>query len=473
MMNAPLLQRSLRACTMMLAAAAVLVASPALGQFTPRQQVPAQPSLAPRAPMPAPAPAPAPAPLPQQQPEAAPAPGGDQLVTRIAAVVNDDIVSLSDIQGRTRLALFSSGLPDTPESRQRLAGTVLRTLIDESLQLQEAERAGISVSEREIEDALERIAQQNGTDRAGMERTFAERGVPLSALRAQVRAGVAWAKLVQRRLRPQVEIGDEEIDLLLDRLRANAGKPEYLVAEIFLAVDSPEQEPEVRALADRLFDQISGGTSFAAVARQFSQSAGAANGGDVGWVLPGQLPEEVDRQLREMRPGQLSRPVRSVAGFHILLVRDQRTVAVGDPREVRLSLKQVFVPRGADMDEAALRSRAAGLRSELAGCGAMDARAAEAADGVSGDLGTVKAGDLPPQIAEVVLGLPVGEPSPPLVGDRGALILMVCSRDVPKDADATALRDQIRESLGAQRLDMLQRRLLRDLRRAAFVDVRV
>lgn len=454
---------------MMLAVAAVLVASPALGQFAPRQQVPAQTPQAP----PAPVPAPAPAPVPAQGPEAPPAPGGDQFVTRIAAVVNDDIVSLSDIQGRIRLALFSSGLPDTPESRQRLTGTVLRTLIDESLQLQEAERVGIGASEREVEEALERIAQQNGTDRAGMEQVFAERGVPLSTLRGQVRAGVAWAKLVQRRLRPQVEIGDEEIDLVLERLRANAGKPEYLVAEIFLAVDSPEQEPEVRVLADRLFDQISSGTSFPAVARQFSQSAGAANGGDIGWVLPGQLPEEVDRQLRGMRPGQLSRPVRSVAGFHILLVRDQRTVTLGDPREMQMSLKQVFVPRAADMDETGLRTRVADLRAGLAGCEAMDARAAESADGVSGDLGTVKAGDLPPQIAEVVLGLQVGEPSPPLFSDRGALVLMVCSRQVPEGGDMAALHDQIRESLGAQRLDMLQRRLLRDLRRAAFVDVRV
>ena len=334
---------------------------------TPQQQAP---RLAPQA---APRPAPQQAPAARAQPDnaavAAPlAPPPARSTEGIAAVVNDDIISISDLTARLQLALISSGLPNTPETRQRLTPQVLRSLVDERLQLQEASRANMSVNAKEIDEAFGRVAEQNRMQRDQLEKMLASQGVPRSTLESQIRATIAWGKLVQRRLRPSIEIGQEEIDAVIQRIQANAGKPEYLAAEIFLAVDTPEREDEVRRLADRLYEQIGQGASFPAVARQFSQSAGATNGGDLGWVQQGQLPDELDTALRQLRPGQATRPIRSVTGYHILLLRDQRTVAGGN--------------------------------------------------------------SLPP-------------------------------------------RDQIMNALGQERLDMLQRRLLRDLRRSAFVDLRV
>ncbi|QQP88025.1 peptidylprolyl isomerase [Skermanella sp. TT6] len=337
---------------------------PAPQQTAPQQTAPQQ--TAPRAaPQAAPRPA---APAQQSRPAEPPAiaPPPARSVEGIAAVVNDDIISMSDLSARLQLALVSSGLPGTAEVRQRLTPQVLRSLVDERLQMQEASRANISVTDKEIDDAFGRVAEQNQMKRDQLEKMLSSQGVPRSALESQIRATIGWGKLVQRRLRPSIEIGEEEIDAVLRRIEANAGKPEYLAAEIFLAVDSPEREEEVRRLADRLVEQIGQGASFPAVARQFSQSAGATNGGDLGWVQQGQLPDELDSALRDLRPGQASRPIRSLTGYHILLLREQRTT------------------------------------------------------------GTV----LPP-------------------------------------------RDQILGALGQDRLDMLQRRLLRDLRMSAFVDLRV
>jgi peptidyl-prolyl cis-trans isomerase SurA len=224
------------------------------------------------------------------------------------------------------------------------------------------------VTDKEINEAFSKVAEQNRMQRDQLEKMLASQGVPRSTLESQIRSTIAWGKLVQRRLRPSIEIGQEEIDQVIQRIQANAGKPEYLAAEIFLAVDAPEREDDVRRLADRLYEQIGQGASFPAVARQFSQSAGAAAGGDLGWVQQGQLPEELDGALKQLRPGQATRPIRSITGYHILMLRDERTVAA--------------------------------------------------------------ANSLPP-------------------------------------------REQIMNSLGQERLDMLQRRLLRDLRRSAFVDLRV
>lgn len=463
-MLASLIQRVVRTCIAALALAIVFGSPPAGAQFS----TPDRPQASP---VPAPAPAPVPAPTRAPAPSAAPPALPGQPIERIAAVVNDEIISLSDLEARIRLAIVSSGLADSPEARQRLAPQVLRTLIDERLQFQEAKRANIPVSDKEVDEALSKLAEQNrmGSDQlVGM---LESRGVPISTLRSQIRTTLAWTKLVQRRLRPSVEIGDEEVQQVLDRIQANAGKPEYLVAQIFLAVDRSDQDEEVRQLAERLVEQISQGVSFPAVASQFSQSADAAVGGDIGWVQPGQLPDELDARLSEMRVGQLSQPIRGVSGYYILLLRDRRTIMAADPADIRVNLKQVFLPREESGDDAALQARAEALRVELAGCEAMDAKATSVGTGVSGDLGTVSVGDLPPQIAQVVQALPVGEASRPLLNERGALILMVCSRDVPESSQPP--RDEIVQMLGTQRLDMLQRRLLRDLRQAAFVDVRV
>lgn len=397
-----------------------------------------------------------------------------QLVERIAAVVNDEIISLSDLEARLQLALLSSGLPDTQEARDRLRPQVLRALVDEKLQRQEATRAGLTATEEEVQAALGQLAEQNRMSVPQMETYLASRGVPVSTLRTQIETNILWSKVVQRRLRPTIEIGDEEIDAAMERIRANAGKPEYLVSEIFLAVDTPQQDEEVRRLAERLVEQIRAGASFAAVASQFSQSTSAATGGDIGWVQQGQLSEQLDNVLQQLQPGRFSPPIRSLTGYHILALRDRRTVLAGNQQQMRVSLKQIFLPvqgqEGPSGVDAVL-ARAEALRGRLNGCDAMETVADQTAGSMSGDAGTVTIADLPPELGRIVADLPIGQPTPPLRNEQGVLILMVCDRVMPPSSlpDRTAIAN----SIGMERLDMLQRRLIRDLRRAAFVDVRV
>ncbi|WP_245986947.1 peptidylprolyl isomerase [Azospirillum thermophilum] len=261
------------------------------------------------------------------------APGGVP-AAGIAAVVNDEVISVSDVNARIRLALVSNGAAENPETRQRLAPQVLRQLIDERLQLQEAKRNGVTVSQADIDEAIKRIGEQNRMSRQQVEGMLKAQGVPVTTLQEQVRALLAWQRVMQRRMRQEIAIGEDEIDAAMERAKANIGKPEYLVAEIFLAVDTPDQDDDVRRTADRLVEEIRRGGNFAALARQFSQSAGAASGGDLGWVRSGELSNELDRSLATMRPGQLSAPVRTATGYHILLVRGQRAYGSGGGEEM-------------------------------------------------------------------------------------------------------------------------------------------
>lgn len=396
------------------------------------------------------------------------APAAAQELLRAAAVINDEIISVLDLDMRLRLAMFAAGQPDSAQLRERMTPQVLRALIDERLQIQEAERLGITVTDQRVAATAEEIAQRNKLSYAAFAKMMEGRGIIPSAFLEQVRGQMTWNALVARRLRPSVEVSEDEIEEIVRRITASRGLKQRRVSEIFLTVDTALQEEEILGNAQRLVEQLRAGGSFPALARQFSEAASAARGGDLGWIQEGQLLEELDAVLAKMRPGTLSAPIRSLSGFHILLLRDERQASLG---EVTLHLKQVLfaLPEGAGEDQKqALSAQAEAARGRIAGCAGLDALAAEIGDPGSGDLGTVKPGDLPPRIRDVVISLPIGQPSPPMEVPGGLGVLVVCER-----TDSGIDRAKIRDRLSAQRLDMLARRYMRDLRRSANVDIRL
>ena len=129
-------------------------------------------------------------------------------------------------------------------------------------------------------------------------------------------------KVIQRQIARQVTVGQDEVNDELVRLRQLLGKPKLRVAEIFLSVDSPDAEPRIRETAERLIQQVVNGAKFDALAREFSQSTTAGSGGDLGWITDAELDEELAATISVMQPGQISQPVRSLIGYHILYLSD-------------------------------------------------------------------------------------------------------------------------------------------------------
>jgi peptidyl-prolyl cis-trans isomerase SurA len=243
---------------------------------------------------------------------------------RPAAVVNDDIISVLDLAMRLQLAIIAAGVEDSQDIRKRLTPQVLDSLIDERLQMQEARRLDIAVSDVQVAGALEQIAQQNNMTEGQFLTMLRNRGVIPTTLIDQIRAQIAWQAVVQRRVRPSVVVPPEEVEEVATRLAARRGSIERRVAEIFIPVESNAKENEALADAERLFEELRRGANFAGLARQFSQSGTAILGGDLGWVRDGELDEELNTVLAQMGPGEVSRPVRTLSGFHILLLRDMR-----------------------------------------------------------------------------------------------------------------------------------------------------
>jgi peptidyl-prolyl cis-trans isomerase SurA len=404
--------------------------------------------------------------VPPLQPQPVPEP----VDTRIAAVVNDNVISTTDIENRMKIAFLSAGLPDTPEVRQKLIPQILRSLIEEQLQMQEAKRLDITVPKEDINAAMEHIASDNHIP-MDMRTFVSSHGISPSSLENQIRAGLSWTRVVQRELRPLIEIGDDEVQSAMDRIRANAGKEEYLSSEIFLAVDNPKDEEQVHQFADKLVQEIKGGANFNAVARQFSQGTGAAAGGDIGWIQEGQLSPELNKALITMKGGEISEPIRTSNGYHILGVREKRTVSLGDSKEISVSLQQAFHAFVATDNKPELLSQADQIRKSFNSCPALkEGLTQKFPSWTWQDMGDVKLDHAPQWMADNVRNLAVGSGSEPIATDKGALIIFLCNKRVPDEASN---RESVFNAIGTEKLELQARRLLRDLRRSAYLDIRL
>ncbi len=390
----------------------------------------------------------------------------------IAAVVNEDIITVFDVQSRLGMFMATSGLENTPDLQRRVLPQVIQSLIEERLKLQEAKRLKITTTEPEVRNAVEMIEGQNNMQPGSFRKMFTERGVDMGTLYAQIEADVAWVKVVRQELRRNVLVAPEEVKNVMERLKANQGRPEHLLSEIFLPVNATSSEGDVRQLADRLVQQARSGTPFPAIAQQFSQSPTAAVGGDLGWVMQGELETELDRAVGGMEPNEISDPIRSTTGYHILSLRGRRASGAPDPMMSAVSLAQIYLPTvgGRAQSDAQLTQNSNTIITQATDCKSMLEIGKRIGGPGSGPIDPLRVGGLPEKVRNAVAPLPVNRVSPPIEVPGARLFVMVCQR-----FDDSGLPDenQIASKLENDKLENLARQKLRDLRRQALVDVRI
>ncbi len=403
------------------------------------------------------------------------APGARAQSAGIVAVVNGDVITTFDVEARRRLFAATAGLPMTAEVLDRITPQVRRLLVDERLRLQEVQRRRILVTDGEIAAAVGRIEQQNNMSPGGLRANLARQGIDIRALYGQLRATIGWSKLVRAELGAQAQVDEELVRERMRALEAATGQPEFLVAEVFIAVDDPRQEQEAERTAADLIDQLRRGAPFAAVAAQFSQAQSAEQGGDLGWIRLGQLEPEVEAVITQMPPGAVSTPIRTAGGFSIVTLRARREV--GRDMATLLTLRQVVFPFDAPLDpqrptqqqirqvEAAERV-SAGAR----GCDAL-AQAARAAGGAQvGEPVEIRLETQTPQLRQILGELGAGRATQPLIAPEGVALMMVCARRTENLAAPNP--EAIIETILRERVDLLSRQMMRDLRRRADIDFR-
>lgn len=398
-----------------------------------------------------------------------------QEVERIAAVVNDDIISLRELLGRTRMALAFSGQPDSPDGRRAVAPQVLRKMIDEKLQMQEAARVKITLSPAEVDNGIAMIEQQNRMPKGALLGGVARTGVDPQLVRDQIKADLTWMRVTSRVLQGQVKIGEEELTDRLDVLRERRGQPEFLLSEIVLPVDVPAAEDDARQTGERLLLQLQAGAPFAALARQFSRSPTAANGGSMGWIAQAALDEDLAGPVGQLSKGQTSPLLRTAAGFAIIHLTDSRIAGqVANPEDAQVTLTTLTLPMPKDKDAPAkqeLLGRAQQLTAPARSCADLEALGRK----VGGAINTInnkRVGEIDGNLRRVAASLPVKRTSEPMENAEGIQVIMVCDR-VESLTFSEPTREQVRRQIEDERMDMLTRRYLRNLRRQAFVDIRI
>ena len=340
-----------------------------------------------------------------------------QDAVRIAAVVNEDVITLFDVQSRIQLFLITSGLEDTVEVRQRLLPQVMNALIEEKLKLQEARREEIETEENEVLSAVQVIEQNNGMPSGAFFNMLAEQGIDSGTFYSQVEADVVWLRVVREILARDISVSEEEVNTVIDRLKANQGKPEYLLGEIFLPLGLGSREADIFGLAQQLAERARSGTPFQALAQQFSQSPTAAVGGDLGWTHSGDVEPELERAILRMKAGETSEPIRTASGYTILALRDQRATAEASPLMAGVALSQIYLPTvgRTALSPDRLNQLTTAIQTQIFSCPQMNDWADEVGGPGSGPVDLIRVGGLPEAIRDTVMALPVGRSVSPWI----------------------------------------------------------
>jgi len=446
-----------------------------------------QPASAPEASAPAAQPAPAPdAAAPSAQPAAASAKlaaalPSSQLIDRIVAVVNNEVITQRDLTERVGLVesqLKRQGTPlPAPDVLER---QVLERVIADRLQVQLANQSGVRVDDLQVDRTLTLVAEQNKMTVADFRRSLEEKGVPYEKLRADMRNEIMISRLREREVDSKIQIAESDIDNFLQEAQSEEANVQFDLSHILVRVPenaSPEVVGTRLKRAQEALAEVRGGADFAQVAVSYSDGPDALKGGGMGWRDQDRLPEIFVSALRKMRPGDMSDILRSPAGFHILKLNARRGDAVGAFMLEQTHARHILVRINELVSEPEARRKIVLLRQRIAdGSDFAELARLNSDDTASatrgGDLGWIVPGDLVPEFDRAMGQLKVDELSAPVRTAFGYHIIQVLER---RTADLSADRKRIeaRKVLRDRRAEESYQDWLRQLRDRAYVEYRL
>jgi len=400
--------------------------------------------------------------------EAAPAAG-------IVAVVNGDVVSIGDVENRTRLFALSTGLPARADVLSRLAVQIARQLIDERLRLQEMQRRRVAVLDQEIARAVGDLEQRNGMPGGTLRTRLGRDGVSFRTLVDQLRVQIGWSRVIRQVLGPLAQVSETDVAERERQLKSQIGQTEYRVSEIFIPAETPAQTAEAGKFAEAVIQQLRAGAPFPVVAAQFSQSQTALQGGDLGWVQASQLDPSQVAVLGKMPPGAVSNPLRVPGGFSIVSLRGKREI--GRETAMVLHVRQAFFPFTSRLDPAKpteqqkqMLEQSQKLSSSARACGDVEAANKGNEKGHPANPGDVRLESTAPALRAVLEKLPDNKASAPLVAEDGIMIVMVCDR--AKATEVLPSKQELADTILNERIELASRQLIGDLRRRGIIDER-
>ena len=405
------------------------------------------------------------------------------LVDRIVAVVNKEVITLSELNEAIAAAerqLRRQGTAAPP--REVLERQLLERLIVDKAQLQMARDSGIRVDELQLDRAVQRIAETNNLSLAQLRVALERDGVSFANWRNELRDQIALSRLREREVDDRIQVNDSEIDLFLEEMNARpAEREEYSVAHILVRVPeqaSPERIEAARARAGKaLAEARAGSGDFGRIAASYSDAPDALQGGSLGWRAHDRLPELYASALARLKPGELSDVLRSPAGFHVLKLVERRGATSGNAPVTQTRMRHILVRTSEALSETDARRRLADLRDRIASGRDDFAEMARvhSEDGTAargGELDWVYPGDTVPDFERAYRDLQIGEVSQPVRTPFGYHLIQVLERR-SADMSPERRRQQARQVLRERKADEAYQEWLRQLRDQAYVELRL
>ena len=404
------------------------------------------------------------------------------LVDRIVAVVNSDIITQYQLRDRLQSVKRDLQARNTPlPSNDDLERQVLDRMILEKVQLQFAGDNGVRVDDLQLDQAIARIAESNSLSLAQFRQALERDGIGFNQFRDDVRTQIILQRLRDREVDSRITVSESEVDVFLAEQKdaATGGAAnEYRLSHILLRLPdqaSPEQIERQRTRAEEVIRRARAGGDFAQLSASFSDAPEALSGGDIGWRTADRLPDLFVNALSKMKPGEVSEPLRSPAGFHVLRLEGQR--GAGAPFMVEQThVRHILLRTNELVSESEARRKLANLRErivngvnfgELARTNSDDGSAAN-----GGDLGWVYPGDTVPEFERAMQELKIGQVSEPVHSPFGWHLIQVLERRVA-DMSEDRKRLEAKRALRDKKSDEAYQEWLRQLRDRAYVEYRL
>tara|TARA_B100000886_G_scaffold340337_1_gene309277 strand:+ start:4497 stop:5729 length:1233 start_codon:yes stop_codon:yes gene_type:complete len=386
-----------------------------------------------------------------------------QDIQAIAVIVNDEVISRYDVNQRVRLILVTSGIPATEENVKRIEEQAIKALIDEKIQIQEAIKLKVPDSPDEINLMLDNIARSNQTTAEGILESITSQGVNSETLLNQIKSELLWNKIVRGRFGSYINISDEEVNIIYDRTIQNINNSQYDISEIFIGFEDESEEKEAKELTERLTEQLKNEIAFEPVAQQFSQSPSSGQGGFIGWVSEGQLDQDIISNIKNLEIGSVSNPIKTVNGYYIIKLNGKSEEGGKNPMKNQYDLISVSF----DIED---KIMAMDFSNDFVSCKRLDGLLETYNQKEVNVIGKRLLQELPKELHKELLEKNAGNALSPRFSKENIDIILICDR---KDDIGTQVnRDVIEDNIYSQKMGMMSRRHLRDLRRDAVIEYR-
>jgi peptidyl-prolyl cis-trans isomerase SurA len=403
------------------------------------------------------------------------------VMDRIAVVVDQDIIMQSEID--ERMKSIKAQIAADPETKAPpndvLQRQVIERLILENLQLQTADRAGIRISDDELNEALSGIASQNQMTLTQFRVALANDGVSWPAMREQVRREFAISRVQQGVMRRRIEVTEQEIDnFLATEVGRSVTSDQYRLGHILIALPSNSFAKDIRAIRDQaesISTRLQAGEDFGSLAIEFSEDQNALEGGDMGWRKPAQLPSMFADMVSDMKAGDVKGPIKSGRGFHLIKVMEKRG-ATSEGQIKQTQVRHVLIQPNEIRSESECLDLASSLREEIVeGRDFAEVAKLYSDDPGSalggGDLGWSRAGVFVPEFESTMKAMDVNQISAVFKTIHGYHFIEVTGRRV-EDFSERFKMGQAENYLRNQKFDEELDNWQREIRDKAFVELK-